>query len=352
MGAPVFTPEDDKIIGQAYQELGPNWKAIHKRVGKGTVRSVSQRFYDYVKPNIPESVPTLNGNPCEGISALTTFDNPIRPLRLPKIEKAEKKKRNGGIVGMLCGDEHFPFQDQPALDCVLSITRQLKPDVIALMGDLLDCYGLSDFDKDPKRINTLQDEINQGRFHLAEMRKASPDSKIYLFDSNHFDRMRRTLWRMAGPSGELRTLTAFQEAMTWPTLLNLEELDITWVPLNHQTRTEIFPKFIVKHGDRVRIRSGYTAHAEHARYGRSGASGHTHRLAAVWHRDHNGNHVWCETGCLCDLNPEYAQDPDWQQGCVVVSFEEHTSAISVEPIYIQNGLAQWRGKTIRAQQDG
>lgn len=342
MGAPLFTPENDKLIADLYLSIGPQWKEIHAQVGKGTIKSVQQRFYDYIKDDLPDPVVIPPLYPP------ITFDNPVRPLKLPKIEPAEKKKRDGGLVALLCGDEHFPFHDQSALDCVLSIARDLKPDVVVFMGDLLDCYGLSDFDKDPQRINTLQDEINQGRFHLAQMRKAVPHGKIYLLDSNHFDRMRRTLWRMAGPSRELTTLTTFQEALTWPTLLNLRELDIIWVPLNKQTQTEILPKFIVKHGDRIRIRSGYTAHAELARYGRSGANGHGHRLAAVWRRDHNGNHVWVETGCLCSLNPEYALDPDWQGGCVVASFEEITSAISVEPIYIQNGLAQWRGKTIRA----
>lgn len=342
----TFTPEDDRIILDLYQRLGPQWDRIWEAVGNSTRAGVQRRFYQYLKPQLPE---THDAPIAPTLPTPTVFDHPVRPLTLPKRPLTKPKKRSGGTVALLCGDEHVPFHDQSALDCVLSIAKDLQPDVVVFMGDLLDCYGLSDFDKDPDRLTSLQDEINLGRFHLGQMRDTVPSADIYLCDSNHFDRLRRTLWRLAGPSRELATLTKFREMMTWPTLLGLDELDIGWLPLNKQTRTSVLPKFIVKHGDRVRIRSGYTAHAEHARYGRSGASGHTHRLAAVWHRDHNGNHVWVETGCLCNLNPEYAQDPDWQQGCVVVSFEEFTGAVSIEPIYIQNGLAQWRGKTIRSK---
>jgi hypothetical protein len=71
----------------------------------------------------------------------------------------------------------------------------------------------------------------------------------------------------------------------------------------------------------------------------SGASGHTHRLSQFYHRDHNGNHVWLETGSTCDLNPEYTPDPDWQNGCVVLTLHRDTGAFQAQTTYIHNGNA-------------
>jgi hypothetical protein len=43
------------------------------------------------------------------------------------------------------------------------------------MGDLIDAADLSEkFKKNPARKETLQDEINMGRAHLAHMRKSVP----------------------------------------------------------------------------------------------------------------------------------------------------------------------------------
>lgn len=148
---------------------------------------------------------------------------------------------------------------------------------------------------------------------------------------------------------EIAKLDAFVDAITWPRLLQLDALGIEWVPIEEQTKQKIFPKFIVKHGSVVRKWSAWSAKGEWEKYGRSGASGHVHRLGVFMHRDHNGNHVWSETGCLCDLEPEYMQDPDWQNGFLVVTFERETGAFQMEPVYIHHGSALWRGKRYVAE---
>jgi hypothetical protein len=139
-------------------------------------------------------------------------------------------------------------------------------------------------------------------------------------------------------------LTNVQKTLTWPMLLSLDELDIEFVPYDEQSKHKFLPKFLLKHGNVVRQKSGYTANAEHSKYGMSGASGHTHRLSQFYHRDHNGNHVWLETGSTCDLNPEYTPDPDWQNGFVVLTLHRETGAFQAESVYIHNGNAIYRGK--------
>jgi hypothetical protein len=156
--------------------------------------------------------------------------------------------------------------------------------------------------------------------------------------------MKRVLWNLEGPARALSLLTNMQKNSHGPKLLSLDELDIEFVAYDEQSKHKFLPKFLLKHGNVVRQKSGYTANAEHSKYGMSGASGHTHRLSQFYHRDHNGNHVWLETGSTCDLNPEYTPDPDWQNGFVVLTLHRETGAFQAESVYIHNGNAIYRGK--------
>lgn len=270
---------------------------------------------------------------------------PVRPFAVPFPKPAVKIGGRQTLTVLLYGDTHFPYQSQPTLDVVMAVAKDLQPDHVVHMGDLVDSGHLSEkFKQDPLRKTTLQDEIDQARAHLWQMRKLLPNSPITLLEGNHEERLRRVLWNLEGPARALALLTKVQKTLTWPVLLGLDEIGVNFVPVDEQTKLNLFPRFLVKHGTVVRQKSAYTASAEWLKYGKSGASGHTHRLGIFYHRDHNGSHVWVETGCTCSLDPDYTNDPDWQQGFVVLTFDTKTGAVQVEPIYVHNGTAMWRGK--------
>jgi len=319
-------------------------------IAKSTIRDF------LLRDNLPcQDAPgqTISPPPVTGVEGLVStggLDVPIRPLNVALPSKVEVTSHTGDILtALLWGDTHFPNQDNAVLAIVRQIAEMLRPNFLVHMGDLLDCYELSDFDQNPYRIDNIQSEIDLGRSHLAQMRLASPESSFLFLEGNHEDRLRRTLWRLKGPSAALAQLTAFKQAITWPSLLGLNEMGVTFVPYDSkQAKKKFLPKWILKHGNIVRKYSGYTARGEMEKYGRSGSSGHSHRLGVHMRQDHNGNHCWVETGCTCSLEPEYMSDPDWQQGCVVLTFEPVTGAFQAEPIYIYNGLAVWRGCVYRA----
>lgn len=261
-----------------------------------------------------------------------------------KLPKAAPRKKGELVTALLWGDTHAPYSDPNVLSIFQAIAEDTEPTHLVHMGDGVDCYKLSTYDKDPERLQSQQEEIDMAREHLAAMRKASPRSTMRYLEGNHEDRLRRLLWRLEGPAAVLASLTAFKEAMTWPALLGLKELDCQFVRYNEQTRKIFLPKFLVKHGNLVRKGSAMTARAEHEKYGMSGASGHTHRLGQFMTRDHNGNQIWIETGCGCDLNPDYCQDPDWQNGALSLTFEPETGAFEAVSIYVHKGLAVFNGK--------
>lgn len=273
-----------------------------------------------------------------------TLDAQVKPLSVT-IPDGAPRTIGKTIRALLYGDTHYPFQDDDVLAIIQAIAKDEQPDFIIHKGDLLDCRHISRFDKDPRRKETQQDEIDMARKHLAAMRLTCPDARFVYLEGNHEDRLRKALWQLDGPAAVLAGLRVVQKALTWPVLLGLDELRIEFFPYGEQTKANILPKFITKHGSLVRKTSGATASAEQAKYNKSGSSGHTHRLGAIWHRDSNGSHVWLETGCTCLLDPEYCQDPDWQNGCVFLTFDAETGAVTPEPVFIHNGLGVFRGKT-------
>jgi len=273
------------------------------------------------------------------------LDVPVRPFQDKYNAPTTRVSSGTWVSAVLYGDTHEPFADADAVSIVHSVISDLQPDIVIHMGDLVDCYTISRFDKDPAiRLHGLQDEIDIARAHLQTLRVVAPASRIVLLEGNHEDRLRRVVYAMQGSERALASLRVFQTYMAWPVLLGLPDLGIEFVPMGEQSRTLLLPKFLTVHGNRVSTRSGYTARAEHDRYGISGASGHTHRKATHYHRDHNGNHVWLETGCTCILRMDYVVDPDWQQGCHVVHFNTRTGAFSIEDVYVHQGNANWRGR--------
>lgn len=336
------------------------WVATHGPDIKGfaaTVnvpyRSIVKRWGDHVRDSAAgrqamgqyqrltkRSVFADQVDPIKDIHDVLTLPPAPFPVTVPSLVKARAGRF---LTAVIYGDSHFPHQDDTVLSIVLSIIRDAKPDVVLHMGDLVDCYDISRFDKDPMRVHTLQDEINDARDHFWHVREVAKDAGVWWLEGNHEDRLRRTIWNLSGAAAALTKLVKFQEAMTWPTLMDTEALGVTFVPSQGQARVPILPKAVTKHGNVVRKWSSYTARAEQEKYAKSGFSGHTHRLGSFWHSDYNGAHFWHETGCTCRLRPDYTEDPDWQNGCLVAVFDRETGAPSVEQVYIHNGLAIWRG---------
>lgn len=272
----------------------------------------------------------------------------IKKLHVHVPTAIDPAPNDGFVRAVLWGDTHYPFQDDAALALVAQVIRVVQPTVLVHMGDLLDCYHLSRFDKNPKRIHGLQAEIDMGRAHLAAMGLLAPTARKIFLEGNHCDRLRRTLWNMPPQAEALMALNAVTSNLTWPKLLGLDNIGWEFYAYGEQSKQMFLPKWLLKHGSVVRKLSAYTARAELDKYNVSGSSGHTHRLGMFFHRDHNGNHCWVETGCTCLLNPEYVTDPDWQSGCVVLTFEPTTGAFQAEPVYFHNKNALYRGHWYKA----
>lgn len=220
---------------------------------------------------------------------------------------------------IVLSDIHFPYQDDKALKAVYKFLEQHPVDTIILNGDILDFYDVSSFDKDPERVNSLQKEIDLAQKFFKKLRQLAPNARIVFIKGNHCSRLERYLKKHP----ELYSL----DALKLPNLLGLDKFNIEYKDKDFKLGS-----LKIIHGTIVRKYSGYTARAEMEKHDCSGISGHVHRLAIYYKRTPTRDLMWAESGCLCDLNPEYIDCPSWTQGFLYGIIDKDSFSIAPLPI--------------------
>ena len=231
---------------------------------------------------------------------------------------------------LVMNDLQIPWQDQRVIDLILEFVKELKPYGVILNGDVVDCYSLSTFNKNPIKDYSLQREIREAAGLMYPLAKVTTER--WWLGGNHEDRLRRILWE----NPEFASL----KALTFPELFLLRENGFKWKPYGGVLH---LGSLLVTHGSQVLKHSGQTARAHFDKYGTSILIGHTHRLGVYYRTNAKGIHASYENGCLCKLTPEYVQYPDWQQGFAVVHVEEG-GYFNVQQIPIINRRAFFYGK--------
>lgn len=214
---------------------------------------------------------------------------------------------NGDVKGAIVSDIHAPFHVKEAIDLTAKVLRYWEPDILVYNGDNLDCTMLSDFDRNPARNTSLKEEADI--FHAdvrAVLRHALPKGAREVFlPGNHEDRIRRQIWR----NPYLYNLPG----LSLPELLDVNKKNFA----EHRIR---FGKILeVSHGTKVNAQPGYSASAElkKRRYSISTATGHVHRSAQVKVLTERGWVIGQEVPCLCTLDPDWMNNPEWSNGIVL-----------------------------------
>jgi predicted phosphodiesterase len=244
------------------------------------------------------------------------------------------------LRGINISDLHIPFADPLAIRLLIKIVKVWQPDFLIYDGDALDFYSVSTHDKNPDRLKNsgLQNEIDQWTDIATEINNAAGAECVKTFvPGNHEDRLRRYLWRDSALHG--------LEALAIPNLLRLDALGIGYE--EHEVSLAN-GNLIVKHGERVRAKAGASAMAEleKAKFSYSGISGHTHRMGSTMTRTRHGVVGWWENGCLCDLNPEYVNEPDWQHGVSLIWHTPGQDAFTVQSLPFLDGKCLLEGKRV------
>jgi predicted phosphodiesterase len=211
---------------------------------------------------------------------------------------------------LVLNDIQIPFHDPKVLDLALGFAQDLKPHGVILNGDVTDCYSLSDFSKNPVQDKDIDKEVKIAGELMDQLAKIAKE-RVWL-GGNHEDRLRRYLWNRA-PALKKRGVDDFEDRF------QIKDHGFIWKPYG---AIQMLGKLTVTHGSLVSKYSGQTARYHFDRYGTSILIGHTHRLGVYYRTNVRGAHAAYENGCLCRMNPEYVQHPDWQHGFSVVHVDE------------------------------
>ncbi|MHA2063497.1 MAG: metallophosphoesterase [Candidatus Thorarchaeota archaeon] len=229
-------------------------------------------------------------------------------LRVAKVKKAKTGLSKAAILN----DIHIPYHCQKGLAVAMEYLKDYKPRTIILNGDIIDCYSVSSHRKDPIRLHTFQDEVNETKDFLATLRKQHPSAFIFFVKGNHEDRIERFILDKAP---EITSL----DCLSIDKLLELEKFKITFID---EKQHVVLGDLEVTHGRVVRKWSGQSAKAHHEKTGGSVLHGHVHRLGTFYHTNRWGTHVSAENGHLTRTDFDYVDHPDWQQGFTTVEYYE------------------------------
>lgn len=197
------------------------------------------------------------------------------------------------------GDLHIPYHETDAVKAAIKLAKEDKVDAIFLNGDVMDFFGLSFHEKNPKNRPRISEELESAREFLKGLRKHFPNIPIYWIDGNHEHRLERYL---AVKAPELLDTSEFQIA----SLLRMAEYGITY--LGFRTKC-YFGKLLVEHGDRLKGTGGVNpARTARLKYKRSVLVNHFHKLSVDSGKQYDGDVMTCwSNGCLCELEPEYME---------------------------------------------
>lgn len=233
---------------------------------------------------------------------------------------------------LFISDIHIPDHNKTILDLIYAFILDFEPDHLHIVGDFVNFTDASHYISLDTHAS-LEEELQEARTILMELvrrvRMKKKYADITFYEGNHENRLQRFL---ASNAKQLRDITVGGEAvMSLHHLLGFKDLGVEFV--RYGDEKVIAGGVIVEHGDIVRKNAGYSAKAMLESRRNSGISGHTHRSGLVQQRYRDGIKFWIELGCLCDLNPTYAKNPDWQNSFSVGYSIDGTFYPHLIPIY-------------------
>lgn len=242
---------------------------------------------------------------------------------------------------VVANDIHVPFQDARAVGLFFQFCAWFKPDVVILAGDILDMWEVSHFDKDPRVGQSLSQEFIAGREFLRNLRAICPTARIVYIFGNHEYRFQRFLM---GKTPELVGL----EGMTVAEQLHTAEFGVEVVNSGLKESHWQYGGLFIGHYDKASKHSAYTAKALVDDKLVSIMQAHTHRGGSNFRTTLDRKVIggW-ENFCLCQLNPTYATNPNWQHGFSIIYRKPRKERFQVYPILIVDYQFHWGNKEFK-----
>lgn len=372
MGLPV----EDQPSGNTTLEKLLNDNGISfSEVGTIKLSSWSQKPKDDEVVNLDSASITLKVDSKLQDGPAWPVVEPAAPVKVErkKVVKAPSKIKTAvifpdqqyGFRRDLRTGELDPFHDRKAIAVGMEIARDIEPNLIINLGDLLDFPMFGRYDQEPGFQITTQATLDEAHNDLAEQTEIA--DLVVEFEGNHDKRLQNYIQKNAMAAFGLTRANAPDE---WPVLsvqnlLRLDELGIKYVDGYPNGQYYINERLRCEHGVKVAPRGKIAAKIV-ADENVSVITGHNHRVESVYRtvstRQGKRTVVGMTLGCLCrddgavpsaktglDAfgNPVLGQ-MDWQQAVGVVEYVEGDGPFNITPVLIHNGTALLDGKLYEA----
>jgi predicted phosphodiesterase/transposase-like protein len=297
-----------KAAEMVAEELGIRVTTLQGwRYGSGMKRAIAGEEYTQLHRALP-SVPQASSD--YELSAIET------PQEQPAAQRTlEIPIQNERLLELVVSDIHFPYEDAAGYALFLEVARDLQPQVLVLLGDIMDCYAVSAHDKDADRATprAFSEELVYTRAKLVELRALLPATRIIYKEGNHETRLRRYISKNAGVLSKTKGITL-------PELLALRELNVEWV--TNEDRLRIGRMWHI-HGNEVGGGGMNPARLKYQRMQCSFIFGHLHTRDKYRPRAYDGSqHGAYANPCMCNLEAEYLHHAhNWSLGFTIIDHD-------------------------------
>jgi len=215
-----------------------------------------------------------------------------------------------GTIAIIA-DLHIPYHHEGTLKLCLDHLDVVKPDMLIINGDLIDCYMSSKFCKDPTKRD-LQGEVDLVIQFLVHLKQRYNNSRILYKFGNHENRHKRFVFNNA-------PILWGVDKITLESLLELDDIGIDYVD---NDRPIVIADFTILHGHELQG-SGYSiispARSAFLKTYSNCIIAHHHRTSEYSDNVLNGYQVTVYSiGCLCGLHMEYARINKWNNGFIIM----------------------------------
>lgn len=297
--------------------------------------------------------------PSEQVKLAVTA-KPIRAsarIKLPELAgwkplpKPKARKTAGVKTAVVCGDQHAPHHDKTLHALFCRYLADEQPDLIEINGDLLDFADISRHRQMPKSgpsgeyqyTNTVNECLQAGFNILYDYRKAAPNAQIRMQFGNHTQRL---YFALVDNLKGLYDITAAEDdvpALSLRRLLRLDELHVELVEKDwEQAKTRVNRRLTVLHGHSTSKNPGQKMLNDLTG---STLQGHSHRISLNYRTSHDlddgaETRLAGECGCMCEIEGglDYARDPDWQAGFMIVKHWSDDDFTVAPVIYLPGRL--------------
>ncbi len=208
---------------------------------------------------------------------------------------------------LVLADIHAPFHERGPLEIALEYGYKKDIDCVLLLGDFVDFYTVSFWEKDPEKRD-FQNELEITRSILKIIRDAFPKAKIVYLKGNHEERYTRYM-QVKAP--ELLNVPDF----TFKKIMRLDDFEIKLV---ENKRIVKIGALNCVHGHEFGRSISSPVNPARGLYLRgkeTAIAGHWHQTSQHNEKTMSDKVVSCHScGALCDLRPDYLPINKWNHG--------------------------------------